>query len=514
LSKGFWRCFEVAALCSILALAAYLRLTNAVDNPGWYTDEGTHLDIAQNLADGRVQYLAINQSTLLFAKLPLFELLLAGLLRVFGGGIGTLRAFTGTLGFVTVGLLYWVVRRTQRGRDPALPLLSALMLAIYPQAVIYSRFGFSYNLLAPLVLVMILGCWEYLCTARRPWLVLAALAIGLGGVSDLWMFVMAVPTALVVLRRNWRDLLWSLPLIAVPFSLYAGVMLVTVPEPFLFDLGFTIFRLNAFSVWAQLQTLATNYAVLVFQEAWIGLSLVGLFLLRPIRLRRLSLLMFLLPITILGRTVALYSLGFYYTIPLLPVVGLGLGALLRYGVPHVWHTIHAVVATYGSPGTRLACTCVGLVALLVAVAPFATSLSLTVEQVKSGFRTQIDPFLLEPEHTRQVAEFINDHTTDDSLVIASPTLVWLLQSNAADPQLAIAATGQPTPGLPRDIPADRFAFDPSYTQAQFIVDDNLGRAMAGSIPGTAEMARQLETWSLVLTAGEIRVYCNPAYCNE
>ena len=72
--------------------------------------------------------------------------------------------------------------------------------------------------------------------------------------------------------------------------------------------------------------------------------------------------------------------------------------------------------------------------------------------------------------------FINSHATDDSLVIASPTLVWLLQPNAVDPQLAIAATGQPTPGLPGDIPVDRFAFAPFYTQAQYIVDDNLGRA--------------------------------------
>ena len=42
------------------------------------------------------------------------------------------------------------------------------MYAIYPQAVVYSRFGFSYNLLTPLVLLAtMLGCWEYLSTTRR-----------------------------------------------------------------------------------------------------------------------------------------------------------------------------------------------------------------------------------------------------------------------------------------------------------------------------------------------------------
>ena len=59
----------------ILILAAYLRLANLAVNPAWYTDEGTHLDIVRHLLDGRVQYLAINQSSLLFSRLPLFELL-------------------------------------------------------------------------------------------------------------------------------------------------------------------------------------------------------------------------------------------------------------------------------------------------------------------------------------------------------------------------------------------------------------------------------------------------------
>jgi hypothetical protein len=158
--------------------------------------------------------------------------------------------------------------------------------------------------------------------------------------------------------------------------------------------------------------------------------------------------------------------------------------------------------------------CAVLLLLLLVATPFVTSLASTVEQVQDGFRTQIDPFLLDPMHARQAAQFINDRTTDDSLIVASPTLVWLLQGNAVDAQLAIAATGQPTPGLPGDIPADRFAFPPSYEQARFIVEDNLGRKLAGDIPGTTEMARQLETWPLVFAAGEIKVYCNPTHCDE
>src|SRR3990172_1921083 len=82
----------------ILGLTAYLRLSHPADTPGWYTDEGTPLAIAQQLLQGRVEYLALNQSTLLAGRLPLFDLLLAGLLRAGGGEMSLLRALTGSLG--------------------------------------------------------------------------------------------------------------------------------------------------------------------------------------------------------------------------------------------------------------------------------------------------------------------------------------------------------------------------------------------------------------------------------
>jgi len=506
------RLLEIIALCFILTLAAYLRLANVADNPAWYTDEGTHLDIAQNLLRGRVQYLAITQSTLMFAKLPPFELLLAGLLGAVGGGIRTLRAFTGTLGVVSVGMLYRVVRRTQQGRDPALALLSALMLAIYPQSVVYSRFGFSYNLLTPLVLLVMLSCWEYLNTIRCRWLVLAALAIGLGSVSDLWMFALIAPLALIiVIKRDWRHLLWSLPLVLLPFGLYAAVMLATAPRAFLFDLNFTLFRLGRLSPIDQVKTLATNYATLIFQDTWVALGLVGLFLLRPDRLRQLCLLLFLLPILILGRTTALYSLGFYYLIPLLPFAGLGMAALLRYGVPYVWQTIHTGPLNK-SQSLKFAAPRVGavLILLLFIAAPFMTSLGFTIGQVHDGFITPIDPFLLDPDHAQLAAEFINSHTEPDDVVIASPTLAWLIEANVADAQMATVVAGYPAPDLPANIPADRFAFDPHYGRARFVIVDNLWHNWAvENVPGVPDMLREVETWPLAFEAGEIKVYESP-----
>jgi len=520
--KGVTSTLEALPLLLILALAAYLRLAYGAATPGWYTDEGTHVDIAQNLTRGRVQYLAVTQSTLLFGKLPLFELLLAGFFRLLGPGMGSLRLLTGSLGVISTGILYGVVRRTS-GR-PLLALLSALMYAIYPLAVLYSRFGFSYNLLTPLVWLAFWGLWEYRASQRRRWLALAALAIGLGGISDLWAFSLILPLALLVSTRNGRDLLWSVPLLLLPLGLYAGVMLVTAPGAFLFDLRFTLLRLNQLSLADQVETLALNYTILVSQDHWLALALVGLFGLRPARLARQSLLFTLLPILVLGRTVALHGLSFYYMIPLLPFVGLGVAALLERGLPYAYRATrggllglcHRWVWLSRRPAwrrweDRILLASSSLVLLAVVGTPFLTSAVWTTKQVRTVFSTDIDPFLLDPADARQAARFVNGRVAPGDLVIASPGLAWLLRAHAADFQMSVAATGQATPHLPADLPPDRFAFDPRYTQARFVILDNLWYNWAvWDVSGVAEMVRQVQTWPLVFQAGRIEVYCNPA----
>ena len=545
------RHFEYVCLLLILALAAYVRLANNADNPSWYTDEGTHLAIAQSLAQGRVQYLAIIQSTLLFAKLPLFERLLACLLLWWGGGMGTLRVLTGALGVLSVGMLYGVARRITA--QPVLALLAALMLAIYPQAVLYSRFGFSYNLLTPLVLLTYLGAWEYLnapqelAALRRSWLAFSALTIGLGGLSDLWVFALLGPLVLAVASRHWRDVFWSVPLALLPFGLYALAMLHSVPDAFLFDLRFTLSRLSGVPLWVQAQKLALNYTVLMTQDPWPALAMVGFFLLRPARLRYLSLLFFLLPLVALGRTEALFNLSMYYMIPLLPFVSLGVAAALLEGVPYMWqelcealisNTPHFSPSNSPQRGENLPSpptggTCQGtaglgieggealslhkyrrwlasLLILAIVGVPFVVTALHNITQAQSGFSTIIDPFLIDPHDAKQAAAFVNARAGAEDVVIASPGLAWLIDANAADFQMAIAATGRATPHMPGNIPPERWAFDPDYTQARFVVVDNLWYTWGiWNVPGLRDMLEHVQTWELAFAAGEVKVYRRP-----
>jgi 4-amino-4-deoxy-L-arabinose transferase-like glycosyltransferase len=509
-----YRFLETAALLLIVALAAYLRLTNLADNPGWYTDEATHINIAHHLAEGRVQYFAINQSVLLFARPPVFHLVLSALFRLFGEGFGTLRVFTACLGVLSVALLYGFTRRATG--DGALALLAAFMLALYPQAVLYSRFGFSYNLLAPLLIAVAFGLWDYLQTGRRRGLALAALLTGLGTISDL-AFYTVIPTLLIVaLIRRPRDLLWSLPLAALPFSLYAVWMLASVGEVFWFDLRFTLTRLSSLSLPDQIGNIALNYTTLISQDFWLLAGVIGLWLVNPARLKALVLLLFWFPLVIMGRSVALYSLSFYYMLPLLPLVALGVAALVRCGTPYLWTNawgglLQAARATTSAYLMLVAIGATGLALLLMVVSPFLTTFTLLNAQVRSHYQTAIDPFLLSPDDARRAADYVNTHSRPADLVIASPPMGWQFRAQTADFQMAVAYTGDDTPHLPGTLPHSRFAFDPTYTHAHFVVVDNLWRNWgAVHIPGALAMLRAVETgWPRVFESGAVQVYRNP-----
>jgi 4-amino-4-deoxy-L-arabinose transferase-like glycosyltransferase len=520
-------------LALILALATYLRLSNNANTPGWYSDEGTHLDIAQHLAQGEIQYMAIRDSTLLFAKLPLFELLLAALLSPARENIATLRFLTGVLGVISVALLYEVVRRTTG--NLGLALLAALLLAIYPQAVIYSRFGFSYNLLAPLLLLTFLGVWEYLEAEPghgQAWLALAALLVGLGSVSDLWMFALIPPLLLLVVVRQPWDALWGLPLLFLPFGIYMAFMLLTTPEAFLFDLQYTASRLSKLSLAEQAAQLADNYTVWVSQDQWLALALVGLFLLRPLRLQLLMGLLLGAPLLVLGRSVPMYNLTLYYMIPLLPLISLGMAVFLWHAIPYAALQLGRILRSLtpkrfrrillpqsGEVGYRqtvavlwssLTSPLAYLGVLMLVGTPLVVGTVKLALGMAGHLDTIIDPFLLEPQSVRDTAHFVNLQSDSEDVVLASPGMAWLLQTNTADFQMTMAFNGQETLHLPASLPPERFAFNPDYRQARFVVVDNLWRTWAANnINGVDQILEAVQSWPIRFQSGEITVYCNP-----
>lgn len=499
---------EGFVLLLIIFLAGHLRLTNVAENPGWYTDETTHIDIANHRLAGETRYMLIDDSTLMFGRLPLFHILLAGYFQLSPttDHMLALRTFTGLLGVLSVGLLYAAVRRSG---GTWLALLAAFVLAIFPQAVLYSRFGFSYNLLPPLILLGVLALDRYLAGERKRWLAVSAFALGLGLIAEVWTLTLLIPFVIIASRRPIH-LLWSIPLFFAPFALYALVNLVTNSSAFLFDLSFTLSRLSpAVALSEQWANLLNNYRTLISGSVWILAGIIGLFALQPSRLRWIAVLFFVIPVALIGRTNALYNLSAYYMIPLLPLIALGVAALIRYGVSALVQAgrenLPAVNGLRGAAAGIIA----GGVMMFLAGALLIASVPSTLTAVQEHYITDIDPFLISPSEAKQVAAFVNGQVGAEDVIVASPVVGWQFGGQPEDFQMAVAAADHiATPHLPANIPPERLSFNPDYRQARFVVIDNLWRNWGVVfIPGLSDMMTDVQTnWRLVYELGQFTVY--------
>lgn len=515
------RVMELTAFLLILAMAGYLRLYHAPQTPGWYSDEGTLINIAQNIAQGKSQYLAVQGSTLLFARLPLFVSILSGLFRVFGNGIDTLRFFTGTLGVITVLIMYLTTRivfREQKG----FALLAAWILAIYPQQILYNRIGFSYNLLTPLVILIWFSLVMFWRNNEPKWLILTSLCLGIGSISDLMMFTLFPVLLVIVALRNWRHVLWSIPLAFLPFLVYCGWNLFTSSQTFWFDLTFTFTRLGKIPLIGQIPIALVNFAALLYVESWFIPAYIGLFLIKEKHTKMITIICVILPLLALARTVSLNGLGFYYISPLLPFIALGMAYLVYAAIPVILDTfsksISWVYEAFGnitikvpgrflSFGTKLVSS-LGIFLFILGPMIFITAFQ--VFQVATAITTPIDWALENPTDAQAVSNFINQHTTPNDLIICSPTLAWMFDTRVSDYQVTLAYSGVTTEHLPGDIPKERFAFDPSLTQAKFVIIDNNWRNWAAlEMSEVAEMIFTVQTWQQVYQSGTISVYLNP-----
>jgi hypothetical protein len=318
------------------------------------------------------------------------------------------------------------------------------------------------------------------------------------------MWVLLPPLLTVAARQAWRlprrsrlRVLAPVLLAALaPAALYVLVQALTVPAAFAFDLRFTLGRLGALSPAAQAANIGHNLATLAAQDGVLALGLLGLFALRPARLAGLALLFGLVPLVLLGRTTALYSLSYYYLVPLLPFAALGAAALLR------------ALLGWAAPPLAPAALRAALWAFLAVLG--LGMLGLELGQVRAGFATAIDPFLLAPADARAAAAFVAARRAPGDLVLASPGLAWLLPGETADFQMALAYTGSPTPHVPADLPRERYRFDPSPGRARFVVVDPLWRNWGRfNVAGLPRLLAEVEQWPVAFQSGEITVYARP-----
>ncbi|MGD1996486.1 MAG: glycosyltransferase family 39 protein [Anaerolineae bacterium] len=503
-------------LLTAIGLGAFLRFPDLRTAPPWYSDEGTNIAISAALARGELGYMAIGQSSFINGHPHLFYLLLAALFRLAGVDILWARLLSAMLGFLALILLYPVVSAIAGRR---IALLATILYAFYPGAVVYTRLAFTYSLLTPLYLVALYAVHRYLDQERRAWLLLAALCAGLAPVTDLAGIALPIFLVLVLLLRRPRHLLLTLPLLALPTLAWGLWMWASAGNAFLFDWAFTLSRTGG-SLTLQLARIVSHYRDGLAWDLWFALGSMGLLLLPTRRSRGLIGGFYFSSLVLLTRTVNIGGLRYYFLIPYHPLISAGVSTLALRGWPYV---ISQFEDDFGSwlaarfPWPRWRRPAVLLVnsifVFLFAISPFVADLQrATSLDSFPSVRLGLSGIFASPEAGVQATSYVNAHTSADDVVLASPTIAWLLTACAADFQMAVAATGHPSYHLPANIPSSRFRCDPRLGNAAYVITDPLWRNWGSqTMPQVADMVEEVEEeWVLESEFGEFEIYRNPS----
>lgn len=469
---------EMVVVLSILALAGFLRINKYSVEPGWYNDEGTIINIATNLIQGKLGYLGINDSFLIASRQPLFVLILAFLFKLFGNGMTTLRIFTGILGVINTLLVYLAVRKENK----SLAVIAGLWFAVLPDAVLYSRIGFSYNLEATFVLLAFWAALHYLEKGSRRFVFFCSLALGLAFLTELAALAFLPVLLIFVLWKKWKDIFLSLGVYISPFIAYSVVMFMMAPGAYLFDLDFIFCRVTSLAGYLRVILFARNMIELT-ASVLLYLGMAGIFFCSHPRLKKTLALFTIVALIVIGTSRGLSGLSRYQLIPLFPFISVGLGALTVKTAKVFQRFGRLVMASlmdrfrfFKKPqiGKALYALTNGFLILTFLLIPLAGYLiNTSTDQFNGQYAEQLGDFLIDTDEGQAAVDYINQYAGTDDVILASPALAWAIKGNVTDYVIAMAHNGLETSFYPADFPKERMDFDPDISNVNYVIVDNI-----------------------------------------
>lgn len=499
----------------LIIFVLYVHLAHLASVPGWYPDEGSDINIAQNLGEGRFQYFAIQGTPLVAARTPLFHLSLVLAAQFLDYDIFTARLVVAIYNLLTVLLLYLVVKQMLNEETA---LLTALIWALPPMFLMYHRMAFTYNVQTPFYVLGWWAIWRFAEIGGRRWLFLASLAAAAAYMAAPVGLGMVLAVALIVLWYRPRWLFWSLPLMALPGLVYFAILYLCAPQALLEDLAMQSFRGGGFSI----LSLVANYTYWFDWVGWIGLGVLGLLAMDDRRLGRITQVIFFVNMVFVMRF-GPGELSFHRFLQLLPFVALGAAnLLLKVGN---WLTREAegdagiivqrfpMLMRYRSLLRQILVLGMWMLVLSFVVAHAIWDFGLIGYGKPLPFYRQIDAVLVHnPADAIAVTDYVNQRIERQDIVLASPHIAWRIRANAADFEQFLAYHGFYTNNFAHGVARERFDFAPLLENTRFAIVDNMWQEWAvGAMPPLQGYLRQIETWDLVLERGDFKVYRNPVY---
>ncbi|MBI2195025.1 MAG: glycosyltransferase family 39 protein [Planctomycetes bacterium] len=498
----------------VLFLAAALRLADLREKPRWYADELFNLKVIQDLMAGEWRVRAVSWTCFSpFHPYPIgYHLAGAAFCSVLGDDVWTVRLLCGLLGVATTAFVFLIARTLY---DDRAGLLAAVAYAIHPRIVLFTRWAFPQNLSPLFVTAAVWAALRYRQQPSGPRLAALSLLVGAATVSIYWAGPLLLLLAGVVFITQPRRTLPALGLALAPLLLQlAAAALVQGFAAVTYDLSrlFGLRVLEADEPAAGLASLAARaldgYRVLFLHDPFFVLGLLGLLWLpkssdSALLLAALALLS-LAPVAQRG---PLLSDFFYNAVFFAPLPLLGFGVLFA----RLLHAAADIPEIVPRSHARLACNILVLAALGFG---WFIVFRNTISTGPGGYQTRLDALgftVSDAAAAQDAARFINERTEAEDFVIATPNLPWMLTCRSTDVQQMAARLPGGTIWYPRDLPRERFLYEPSHERARFLVADGLTFTFYLTVRNCDEVLYRIhaERWPLAAQFGEFRIYENP-----
>lgn len=478
-------------LLAIISIGIILRVWNLETIPHWFWDEGVNMNIAWNLANGRMQWFCLQYAFV--PHPPLYFIISSFLLDYFGNELIVLRGLSVLYGIVTILLVYLMGRRMF---DERTGLLSSLLLAIYPTAVYWNRMAFANNQVMFLSMLTMYSILLYLDQRGKKWFYLAGVLAGLSIVTEVLgaevFFAVAVLLWIYDRRRLPEFIIVSasLPLIFVAY------MLNLMPDYFIGDFLHGSGRANynalvlsllfiAFIVYpSRIKKVAGDFLQWVFDPVIIEIK-ENL----PVFYLALSLIVFLMPpsdeIFILNLDFFWFGIAGFYFVKEKRNRNVLLAFFLSAFVMLLWlnRSDHMIIPLYPLFCIGLSLLLLGMyelslqyfeekvkrnaafLALVLVFYPVAVTVYYGVDSFITGEALSVEDI----GARERVADFVNKRVTKDDVVLCDSHLTRMIDCKTSVLIQSASFDGKPIAYMRGDYSRERFLFNCSYRDARFVV---------------------------------------------
>jgi|GEM_PF-2318770 len=498
------RIIESTILVTITIVFIFFRIINLRLNPGWYVDEGCILNISSNLLSGKLELFSLPYY--FFPRLPLFPLIVAVFIKIFGMDILAVRIPSLLFGLLTGLLLYLTGKELY---DKKTGYLAFFLFAIFPFAILSNKIGFSFNLTALLAITTYYFCIKYIKENKNLWLVLACAGAGLSAITEIFGAAIIAAVTIFLLVSERKKALWGLPLMLSPAVIFGLIMLISFKGDFLSQianfLSFRVINPNPLyqtpgvkGILNLPNLLSTFWLILSYGGLWTLLGSIGFLTVGKTKKERMiSLSIFLL--LFFSISLAFGKTAIRFTMVMVPFIMLGLSALAfrKWNIPFNKIRVKPKYEKILNQSIPFL-----LVALLILT---------SIPHYKNVLNYQSRHVVMYPKDAIIAAEFINSRSKQKGFAIAAAEISWLIKGKTVEIIDVVAFGDRKEVFLFREIyPNSKFTFDASLGRAEYALLNRFISGFHSFFPSVVDVELKIrKNWILEFENNNYVVYKNP-----